>query len=111
MSEVRAPDAPVRVMIVDDHPMWRDAVARDLPPKIQIVEPIELDERQRDFYDGIRLGQRLPPGGVGADDLDEPAVAGRTAVRRHQAVGRLLLLPDPHQAELDCHDGLLNLFC
>ena len=35
----------------------KDAVARDLPPKIQIVEPIELDDRQRDFYDGIRLGQ------------------------------------------------------
>jgi len=30
-------------------------VARDLPPKVQIVEAIELDERQRDFYDGIRL--------------------------------------------------------
>jgi SNF2 family DNA or RNA helicase len=35
----------------------KDAVARDLPPKIQIFEAIELDERQRDFYDGIRLGQ------------------------------------------------------
>ena len=35
----------------------KDAVARDLPPKVQIIEPIELDERQRDFYDGIRLGQ------------------------------------------------------
>jgi superfamily II DNA or RNA helicase len=35
----------------------KDAVAGDLPPKMQIVEPIELDERQRDFYDGIRLGQ------------------------------------------------------
>ncbi|HEX6487144.1 MAG TPA: response regulator transcription factor [Nocardioidaceae bacterium] len=23
-------DSPVRVMVVDDHPMWRDAVARDL---------------------------------------------------------------------------------
>jgi superfamily II DNA or RNA helicase len=33
----------------------KDAVAQDLPPKIQIVEPIELDEGQRDFYDGIRL--------------------------------------------------------
>jgi SNF2 family DNA or RNA helicase len=33
----------------------KDAVARDLPPKVQIVEAIELDERQRDFYDGIRL--------------------------------------------------------
>jgi superfamily II DNA or RNA helicase len=35
----------------------KDAVARDLPPKIEILEPIELDERQRDFYDGVRLGQ------------------------------------------------------
>ncbi|MFD7610274.1 response regulator [Streptomyces sp. NPDC059828] len=25
-----AADAPIRVMVVDDHPMWRDAVARDL---------------------------------------------------------------------------------
>jgi superfamily II DNA or RNA helicase len=33
----------------------KDAVARDLPPKMQIVESIELDERQRAFYDGIRL--------------------------------------------------------
>src|SRR5690242_2409808 len=24
------PDAPVTVMVVDDHPMWRDAVERDL---------------------------------------------------------------------------------
>jgi SNF2 family DNA or RNA helicase len=35
----------------------KDAVAQDLPPKVQIVAAIELDERQRDFYDGIRLGQ------------------------------------------------------
>jgi DNA-binding NarL/FixJ family response regulator len=25
-----APAGRVRVMVVDDHPMWRDAVARDL---------------------------------------------------------------------------------
>ncbi|WP_141013826.1 response regulator [Nocardioides sambongensis] len=25
-----APDPPIRVMVVDDHPMWRDAVERDL---------------------------------------------------------------------------------
>jgi superfamily II DNA or RNA helicase len=35
----------------------KDEVARDLPAKIEIVESIELDEKQRDFYDGIRLGQ------------------------------------------------------
>lgn len=33
----------------------KDAVARELPPKTEIIEPIELDEAQRDFYDGIRL--------------------------------------------------------
>ncbi len=35
----------------------KEAVARDLPPKSQIVAAIEFEEKQRDFYDGIRLGQ------------------------------------------------------
>jgi DNA-binding NarL/FixJ family response regulator len=30
MSEQEQPGHPARVMVVDDHPMWRDAVARDL---------------------------------------------------------------------------------
>ncbi|WP_256090785.1 response regulator, partial [Streptomyces griseus] len=29
-DEQGAADRPIRVMVVDDHPMWRDAVARDL---------------------------------------------------------------------------------
>ncbi len=33
----------------------KDAVAKDLPSKTEIVETLALDERQRDFYDGIRL--------------------------------------------------------
>jgi superfamily II DNA or RNA helicase len=33
----------------------KDAVAKELPAKTQIVESIVLDEQQRDFYDGIRL--------------------------------------------------------
>ncbi len=33
----------------------KDAVAQDLPPKTEIIETLALDERQRDFYDGIRL--------------------------------------------------------
>jgi superfamily II DNA or RNA helicase len=33
----------------------KDAVARELPPKMEIVETVSLDEQQRDFYDGIRL--------------------------------------------------------
>lgn len=30
MNDARCDGLPVRVMIVDDHPIWRDAVARDL---------------------------------------------------------------------------------
>lgn len=33
----------------------KDAVAKDLPPKTEIIETLAFDERQRDFYDGIRL--------------------------------------------------------
>jgi superfamily II DNA or RNA helicase len=33
----------------------KDSVAKELPPKVEIVESITLDERQRDFYDGVRL--------------------------------------------------------
>jgi len=33
----------------------KDEVAQDLPPKMQILEVVQFDEAQRDFYDGIRL--------------------------------------------------------
>lgn len=33
----------------------KDAVAPELPEKTQIIETIALDEKQRDFYDGVRL--------------------------------------------------------
>lgn len=33
----------------------KDSVARELPPKVEIVEPVTFDEKQRDFYDGVRL--------------------------------------------------------
>ena len=33
----------------------KDAVAKDLPPKTEIVETLEFEDRQRDFYDGVRL--------------------------------------------------------
>jgi len=36
----------------------KDAVARELPPKTLIVESIVLDDRQRDFYDAIRLSMQ-----------------------------------------------------
>jgi superfamily II DNA or RNA helicase len=33
----------------------KDAVARELPPKTEIIESVVMDEQQRDLYDGIRL--------------------------------------------------------
>jgi len=33
----------------------KDSVAKELPPKVEIVESITLDEKQRDCYDGVRL--------------------------------------------------------
>jgi SNF2 family DNA or RNA helicase len=33
----------------------KDRVAKELPPKVEIIESITLDEKQRDFYDGVRL--------------------------------------------------------
>jgi superfamily II DNA or RNA helicase len=33
----------------------KDLVAKELPPKVEIIESITLDEKQRDFYDGVRL--------------------------------------------------------
>jgi SNF2 family DNA or RNA helicase len=33
----------------------KDQVAQDLPPKMQILKTLALDEPQRDFYDGIRI--------------------------------------------------------
>src|SRR5438552_2883839 len=46
---------------------------------------------------------RLEPRLIGAQDLDEPPVAGRPSVGRDQPIRRLLLLSHPHQAELHCH--------
>src|SRR2546423_7885300 len=47
--------------------------------------------------------RRILAGLVGAHDLDEPAVAWRTAVGSDDAVRRLLGLPHAHQAELHGH--------
>src|SRR5258706_475516 len=76
--------------------MWPTSSSGPLTPAAGSVDEVDVDPR------------RLQPGRVGADDLDEPSVARRTAVGRHHPVGRLLGLPHPHQAELHCH-GLLSL--
>src|SRR4029078_9415302 len=53
-----------------------------------------------------RFGTRV----VGTDDLDEPAVAGGTAVGGDDAIVRLLGLADSGEAQLYCHtsSGLLD---
>jgi DNA-binding NarL/FixJ family response regulator len=39
-------DGPIRVMVVDDHPMWRDAVARDLEAAGLVVVATAADGAQ-----------------------------------------------------------------
>lgn len=45
MSESEAP-APLRVMVVDDHPLWRDAVERDLTAAGLDVVAVAADGRE-----------------------------------------------------------------
>src|SRR3546814_14190250 len=62
-----------------------------------VLEPVhgalvvDLDQR------GVAAGVVVP------DDLDEPTVTGGTGVGGDDAVGGLLLLAHPHEAELDGH--------
>ena len=42
--------APIRVMVVDDHPMWRDAVARDLAEAGYVLKSAARPE----FLDAVR---------------------------------------------------------
>ena len=64
-----------------------------------VAEPLEgllvVDDDARGLEAGL----------VGAHDLDETAVAGRPRVCGDDAVGGLLLLAHPHEAELDGHVG------
>ena len=81
----------------------KDAVAHDLPPKVQIVEAIELDERQRDFYDGIRLGQHRRV---------REAIEQQGLARSHLTVLNALLklrqaCCDPRLVDADAPTGLI----
>ena len=49
-------DAPIRVMVVDDHPMWRDGVARDLTEAGYEVVATAADGEQ-----AIRVAARRGP--------------------------------------------------
>jgi DNA-binding NarL/FixJ family response regulator len=73
----RRTDAPVRVLVVDDHPMWRDGVRADL----------EADGRSRvvgeaaDAEEAVAAALRERPDLV-LIDLNMPGLPGTTAIRR-----------------------------
>ncbi|GAA4996039.1 response regulator transcription factor [Kitasatospora paranensis] len=79
----------VRVMVVDDHPMWRDAVSRDLAEAGFAVVATAGDGEE-----AVRRAQAVTPQVV-VLDLNLPALPGVEACRRivaHDPATRVLVL-------------------
>lgn len=70
MSDVDADTPRVRVMIVDDHPMWRDAVSRDLA-----AAGFEVVATAEDGPQAVRRAQATKPD-VLVLDLNLPGLPG-----------------------------------
>ena len=68
--------APVRVMVVDDHPIWRDAVARDLTAAGYQVTAVAGDGAQ-----AVRVAPAARPDVV-VLDLQLPDLPGVEVIRR-----------------------------
>jgi DNA-binding NarL/FixJ family response regulator len=83
------PDKPVTVMVVDDHPMWRDAVARDLTEAgFQVVATAG------DGPEAIRRARAARPQ-VLVLDLNLPGASGVQVCKEvvaHDAALRVLVL-------------------
>ncbi len=90
----------VRVMVVDDHPMWREGVARDLTEAgYEIVAAVG------DGAQAVRVGSSLRPDVV-VLDLQLPDLSGVEVIRALAATGapiRILVLSasGEHQDVLD----------
>ncbi|WP_033216925.1 response regulator [Kitasatospora phosalacinea] len=69
-------DQPVRVMVVDDHPMWRDGVARDLAEAGFAVVATAGDGEE-----AVRRARASTPQVV-VLDLNLPALSGAEVCRR-----------------------------
>lgn len=69
------PDGRVRVMVVDDHPMWREGVARDLTEAGHLVVATSGEGRQ-----AVRLAAAARPDVV-VLDLQLPDVSGVEVIR------------------------------
>ncbi len=72
-----AGDERVRVLVVDDHPMWRDGVRADLESSGRVVVVAEA----RDGGDAIERARETMPEVV-LMDLNLPTVRGVDAIRR-----------------------------
>lgn len=77
MSVTQAGQTPaIRVMVVDDHPMWRDAVARDLAES-----GLDVVATAGDGAEALRRAPAVRPDVV-VLDLQMPQVGGVEATRR-----------------------------
>ncbi len=70
MSSSETPHCPIRVLIVDDHPLWRDAVARDLSEAGH-----EVVGTAGDGAEAVRLAAETKPNVV-VLDLQIPRLSG-----------------------------------
>jgi len=86
---VTAPDIPVRLMVVDDHPIWRDAVARDM-----VEAGYEVTAAVGEGEQAIRVAPATRPDVV-ILDLQLPDLPGVEVIRRLLAIDpaiRVLML-------------------
>jgi DNA-binding NarL/FixJ family response regulator len=81
-----AADRPVRVMVVDDHPMWRDAVDRDLTDA-----GFEVVATAGDVDDAVRRARATRPDVV-LLDLNLPSGSGVSVLTRLPEGTRVLVL-------------------
>ncbi len=91
-------NAPIRVMVVDDHPMWRDAVARDLTEAGYDVVATATDGAQ-----ALRVAGAARPDVV-VLDLQLPDMSGVEVTRglqaAHPAVRVLVLSASGEQQDV-----------
>ncbi|WP_234322767.1 response regulator [Streptomyces sp. NRRL S-350] len=89
MTDQSTTDRPVRVMVVDDHPMWRDAVSRDLAEA-----GLDVVATAGDGEEAVRRARACSPQVV-VLDLNLPGLSGAEACRQvvaHDPSVRVLVL-------------------
>ncbi|MFF2116119.1 response regulator [Kitasatospora sp. NPDC058184] len=89
MTDQPTADRPVRVMVVDDHPMWRDAVSRDLAEA-----GLDVVATAGDGEEAVRRARACTPQVV-VLDLNLPSLSGAEVCRQvvaHDPAVRVLVL-------------------